>query len=73
MPGPRPAKFRQVDITRAVRAVQKCGVAINRVEIDSAGKIVIVSDSSPEPQTTQIESDYEVWKRKQKEKQARKN
>jgi hypothetical protein len=41
---PRPAKFRQVDVTRALRAFKAAGVDISRCEIDAQGKIVIVSD-----------------------------
>ena len=40
---PRPAKFRQVDVTRALRAAKASGLTISRVEIDAEGKIVIVS------------------------------
>jgi hypothetical protein len=38
-----PSTFRQTDVTRAVRAVVAAGVEIARVEIDKAGKIVIVT------------------------------
>jgi hypothetical protein len=41
--------FRQQDVTRAVKAVVAAGVDIARVEIDAAGKIVIVA-SKPEAQ-----------------------
>ncbi len=35
--------FRQADVQRAVRGVKAAGVEVGRVEIDQAGKIVIVS------------------------------
>jgi len=35
--------FRQADVLRAVRGVKAAGVEVSRVEIDQAGKIVIVS------------------------------
>jgi hypothetical protein len=35
--------FRQQDVTRAVKAVAAAGVEIARIEIDKAGKIIIVS------------------------------
>jgi hypothetical protein len=35
--------FRQQDVTKAVRAVAAAGVHIARVEIDRAGKIVIIA------------------------------
>jgi hypothetical protein len=43
-----PSTFRQQDVTRAVRAVTAAGVHIARVEIDKAGKIIIIpGDSQP--------------------------
>ena len=44
----RPLPFRQADISRALKAVQGVGLAVARVEIDQAGKIVIVSQAPPE-------------------------
>jgi hypothetical protein len=38
-----PSVFRQQDVTRAVKAVTAAGVGIARIEIDKAGKIVIVA------------------------------
>jgi hypothetical protein len=38
-----PFTFRQQDVTRAVKAVAAAGVHIARVEIDRAGKIVIIA------------------------------
>ena len=37
-----PSTFRQQDVTRAVRAVTAAGVRIERIEIDKAGKIIII-------------------------------
>jgi hypothetical protein len=37
-----PSTFRQQDVTKAVKAVAAAGVHIARVEIDKAGKIVII-------------------------------
>jgi hypothetical protein len=34
--------FKQGDVTKALKATVKAGVAVNRVEIDKNGKIVIV-------------------------------
>jgi hypothetical protein len=38
-----PSTFRQHDVTRAIRAAAAAGVHIARVEIDKAGKIVIIT------------------------------
>jgi hypothetical protein len=35
--------FRQSDVTRAVKAVMAAGIKVERVEIDSVGKITIVT------------------------------
>lgn len=40
---PRPSRFRQVDVTRALRAAKAAGIPVARYEIDADGKIVIVS------------------------------
>jgi hypothetical protein len=45
-----PSTFRQQDVTRAVKAVVAAGVHIGRVEIDKAGKIVIIAaDEAGQP------------------------
>ena len=41
-------KFRQQDVTRAIKATSAAGVGIARVEIDNAGKIVIVTTEAPD-------------------------
>ena len=38
--------FRQRDVTKAVKAVAAAGVDIARVEIDKAGKIIIIAAGS---------------------------
>jgi hypothetical protein len=37
-----PSRFREADVKRAVRAVLGTGVEIARVEIDAAGKVILV-------------------------------
>jgi hypothetical protein len=58
------AKFRQVDVTRALRAAKAAGMAISRCEIDAHGKIVLVSDVSNVATTTVAPGKiaYERWK-----------
>ena len=46
-----PATFRQQDVTKAVKAVAAAGVHIARVEIDKAGKIVIITTDATESQS----------------------
>ena len=41
------AKFRQSDVTRALRAALAAGMDIARLEIDNTGKIVIVPTAAP--------------------------
>jgi hypothetical protein len=35
--------FKQSDVTKAIKATVKAGIAVERVEIDKGGKIVIVT------------------------------
>jgi hypothetical protein len=42
----RPARFRQIDITRAIRAAKAAGVPSPRVEIGTDGRLVILTDGS---------------------------
>lgn len=44
-----PARFRQEDLTRAVRGVVKAGVRVGSIEIDPNGRIVILPESSAPP------------------------
>ncbi len=50
-----PSTFRQQDVTRAVKAVAAAGVHIVRVEIDQAGKIVVVTQQSPTGQQDDLD------------------
>ncbi len=38
--------FKQGDVTRALKATVKAGIAVQRVEIDKDGKIVVVTARS---------------------------
>lgn len=35
--------FKQRDVTAAIRAVTKAGIEVSRIEIDPAGKIVVLT------------------------------
>ena len=55
-----PSTFRQQDVTKAIKAVAAAGVHIVRVEIDKAGKIVIITgcpSSQPDESTEANEWD----------------
>ena len=41
-----PSAFRQQDVTKAIKAAAAAGVHIARIEIDKAGKIVIIAGNS---------------------------
>jgi hypothetical protein len=51
-----PSTFRQQDVTRAVKAVSAAGVHIARVEIDKAGKIVIIAADGGEQEGARQEA-----------------
>jgi hypothetical protein len=39
----RGVRFRQADISRAVKGAKAAGISVSRIEIDADGKIVITS------------------------------
>jgi hypothetical protein len=43
----RPSRFKERDVTRAAKAVQAAGLAIDRVEIAKDGTIVVVPRQTP--------------------------
>jgi hypothetical protein len=55
-----PSTFRQADVTKAVKAVVAAGVDIARIEIDAAGKIVIVT-GKPETQDNEPRAGSNEW------------
>jgi hypothetical protein len=71
---PRPAKFRQADLTRALRAARAAGLEISKVEINADGGIVITNTVGYLPAVTEESvvpkglSDYELWKAKRSAK-----
>ena len=46
-----PQTFRQRDLTRAVKAVVAAGVDVLRVEVDKAGRIIVVTGKPDENRT----------------------
>jgi hypothetical protein len=57
----RPAAFRQSDVTRAVKAVGAAGVGIARVEIDKAGKIIIITGETTDQPGQASGNDLDNW------------
>ena len=54
-----PSTFRQQDVTRAVKAVTAAGVDIARIEIDKAGKIVIVTTNGTQVGESAEENEWD--------------
>lgn len=42
-----PARFKQSDITRAVKGALAAGLRVGKVQIDPNGNIIILSDNGP--------------------------
>lgn len=47
--GARFVRFKQADLTRAVKGVEAAGFRVGRIEIDANGKIVILSETTSPP------------------------
>lgn len=52
-----PSTFRQQDVTRALKATVAAGVKVSRIEIDRAGKIVLVTADAKRQDTESNEWD----------------
>jgi len=52
------ALFRQIDVTRALRAALAAGLDIGKVEIDPEGKIVVYTKK----ETSEPDNDLDRWK-----------
>jgi hypothetical protein len=52
--------FRQGDVTKAVKAVLAAGVRVARVEVDRAGRIVVIAG---EPATAEQAKEVGEWDR----------
>jgi hypothetical protein len=71
---PRPSKFRQSDVTRALKAARAAGLEVAKFEISSEGSIVITNSVghlptfTPESVVPSGLAAYERWKAKRDEK-----
>ena len=54
-------KFKQRDVTRAVRGVAAAGIGVSRVEIDKDGKIVVVLNSEANKLVPEGKSELDNW------------
>jgi hypothetical protein len=54
-----PSAFRQNDVTRAVKGAVAGGVRIVRVEIDKAGKIVLVAENGDRQPTEETVNEWD--------------
>ena len=52
-------RFRQTDVTRAIKAAVAAGIDVARVEIDKEGKIVIVA-AEPDSEGVEVGLDREL-------------
>jgi len=55
----RTSRFRQQDLTRALKGAKAAGVEVGRVEIEPDGKIVVFTASDAQEASTPLEK----WKR----------
>lgn len=53
-----PSTFRQRDVTAAIKGVEAAGLPVGRVEIDRAGKIIIITKLPVNPGT---DNDLDLW------------
>ena len=57
----RSSAFRQSDLTKAVKAVTAAGMGIARVEIDKAGKIIIITGETTDQPDQASGNDLDNW------------
>ena len=57
--GHRPCTFKEVDLTRALRAAQKAGLDVERAELAKDGKIVLVFEPKGEIMPTDERNEWD--------------
>jgi uncharacterized protein GlcG (DUF336 family) len=57
-----PLKFKQSDVTRAVKAARAAGLNVGRIEIDPSGRIVLVSQNDNAPPAETAFDQWKAWK-----------
>jgi hypothetical protein len=63
MTGRGPSTFRQADVTRAVRAVVKAGLPVERVRINPQGEIEVVAGKTEAQDSTAPDREANEWDR----------
>lgn len=58
MSAARKVPFRQIDVTRAVRAAVAAGLNVTRIEIDPDGRIVLIHGDGP----VTADTPFDEWK-----------
>jgi hypothetical protein len=56
----RPSKFRQTDLTRALKGARALGIEIARFEIDNDGRIIVVA-ALPTDEKGDVRGERNEW------------
>jgi hypothetical protein len=67
----RPARFKQADVSRALRGAERAGMKVGRVEIDADGKIVILVGSEAARASDTPDAALEKWIARHADRNAR--
>jgi hypothetical protein len=52
------ATFRQIDVTRVLRAARAAGIEVTRIEVDPSGRIIVMTSVGAAPEPT---GDLDKW------------